>query len=150
MEEYVREIGLDNEVPEAASFLSEEANDENRDELTFGEFLRRERVLRGISREEILQVTKVTPEYYDHLESNRFDCLPQKAFVVGFLRVLSDYAGLDSGELINRYLSDSGARDPELPRCAAKSFLSRYRGKILFGLGAFTFLALMVVPMFRS
>ncbi len=117
-------------------------------DMTFGQFLRRERVLRGISREEILRVTKVSSEYYEALESNRFNQLPPKTFVVGFLRVLSRFAGLDSDEVVNRFLGQINASTPQADD-GSEGFWRRNCRKLLMYCGVACLLALMFGPLFR-
>ncbi|MFH1018052.1 MAG: helix-turn-helix transcriptional regulator [Pseudomonadota bacterium] len=117
-------------------------------EMTFGQFLRRERVLRGISREEILRVTKVSPDYYEALESNRFGQLPPKAFVVGFLRVLSRYAGLDSDEVVNRFLAEVSSGGPQIDESDGGFWRRHYR-KLLMYCGVMCLLILIFAPLFR-
>src|SRR5512137_791652 len=80
-------------APPPMVFPPEEIAPELPKELNFGLYLRRERILRGISRDEVMRVTKVSPKYVEAIEANRLQDLPPKAFVVGFLRVFSDYAG---------------------------------------------------------
>jgi cytoskeletal protein RodZ len=116
--------------------------------LTFGQFLRRERILRGISRDEIVRVTKVSPEYYEALESNHFDQLPPKAFVVGFLRVLSRYAGLDSDEVVNRFLAQAGEAAARFDMGDDGFWRKNYR-KLLTFCGVACLLILMFAPLFR-
>ena len=108
-------------------------------------------MLRGISREEILRVTKVSPEYYDALESNRFDRLPQKAFVVGFLRVLSNYAGLDGDDLVNRFLMELDQQEAREEKVLpAASFWRRHFRAFLLGIGILGLIALMFAPLLRN
>lgn len=96
-------------------------------EITFGEYLRRQRALRGISRDEIQRITKVSAKYIDALEANRFHDLPPKAFVVGFLRVLSKYAGLDETEVVNRFLVEQASQGGQESLLEKKEHLSLAR-----------------------
>ncbi len=117
-------------------------------DLDFGEHLRRERILRGISKDEVVRVTKVTREYVTALEKNRFDELPPPAFVKGFLRVLARFAGLDGDDLICRYMAElertetAGEIVPEPPR-----FWRRYRNLVLTLCGLVCLVSLMFAPL---
>jgi len=119
-------------------------------ELSFGLYLRRERILRGISREEVMRVTKVSPNYVEALEANRFDHLPPKAFVVGFLRVFSTYAGLNSDEVVNRFLTEMAHKEA-YEEAKAKNIRSwRRHLRLIIGISsAVIILALMFAPLFH-
>jgi cytoskeletal protein RodZ len=120
-------------------------------ELSFGQFLRRERVLRGISRREIIAFTKVSEDYLSALENNQFDRLPPKAFVVGFLRVLSRYAGLDSDAIVNRYLAEIAQREAyEESAHERQGFLARHYRKLLVATGFACLILLIFFPYFRG
>ena len=119
-------------------------------ELTFGQYLRRERVLRNISKEEVLRVTKVSAQYYDALEGNQFDRLPPRAFVVGFLRVFSGHAGLDPDTLVNRYLTAVADKEAfEEVRQPRRSFFRRHLSKFLLLGGLLILGFLMAAPLLR-
>ncbi|MCB0309327.1 MAG: helix-turn-helix domain-containing protein, partial [Bdellovibrionales bacterium] len=72
--------------------------------LDFGDYLRKQRMLRGVSHDEIVNVTKVRLHFLDALEKNKFEVLPPKTFVVGFLRAVSRYLGLDEEDVVMRFL----------------------------------------------
>lgn len=72
--------------------------------MDFGEYLRKQRMLRGVTHEEIVRITKVRQTYVDALEKNDFDALPPRTFVLGFVRAISRYLGLDEDETVTRYL----------------------------------------------
>ncbi len=137
--------------PMICARAADEVSFENR-EQSFGQYLRRQRILRGITREEVLRVTKVQSEYFEALEGNRFDGLPPKAFVVGFLRVFSEYAGLDADEVITRFLaqcSQEVVEDDEPTLVARNGFLRRNRKRLLAAIGFASLVVLMIAPHFR-
>lgn len=120
-------------------------------ELSFGQYLRRERILRGISREEILHVTKVSPEYLDALEADRFDGLPPRAFIVGFLRVVSRYAGLNGDEVVNRFLTQAARKEAYEESGNARMGFWKRHFKFLLGMtGLVCLVALMIAPLFKT
>lgn len=73
-------------------------------ELTsFGEELRREREIRGISLKEIADSTKISKRFLEAIERNDHLALPAPAFTRGFVREYARYVGLNAEEMVNRY-----------------------------------------------
>jgi cytoskeleton protein RodZ len=70
---------------------------------SFGEDLRREREIRGISLKEIADATKISKRFLDALERNDHKTLPAPVFTRGFVREYSRYVGLNAEEMVNRY-----------------------------------------------
>jgi cytoskeletal protein RodZ len=70
---------------------------------SFGEELRREREIRGISVKEIADATKISKRFLDALERNDHRTLPAPVFTRGFVREYSRYVGLNAEEMVNRY-----------------------------------------------
>ncbi|HEY1434197.1 MAG TPA: RodZ domain-containing protein [Thermoanaerobaculia bacterium] len=74
--------------------------------LTFGEELRRERLIREVSLEEISASTKISIRLLTALESSDVSRLPAPVFTRGFIRSYSRHLGLDQDEMVNAYLAD--------------------------------------------
>jgi cytoskeletal protein RodZ len=74
----------------------------------FGENLRRERDLRGVSLAEISQATKIGARLLDAIETERFDRLPGGVFNVAFVRQYARYLGLDEDKIVAEFLSACG------------------------------------------
>src|SRR5262245_66295224 len=74
--------------------------------LTFGEELRRERIIRDVSLEEISAATKISIRLLTALESSDVSRLPAPVYSRGFIRAYARYLGLDPEEMINAYLAD--------------------------------------------
>jgi len=70
---------------------------------SFGEELRREREIRGISLKEISDATKISKRFLDALERNDHKTLPAPVFTRGFVREYARYVGLNVEEMVNRY-----------------------------------------------
>src|SRR5436853_7063788 len=70
---------------------------------SFGEELRREREIRGISLKEISDATKISKRFLDAIEKNDHKTLPAPVFTRGFIREYARYLGLSSEEIVNRY-----------------------------------------------
>lgn len=70
---------------------------------TFGEELRREREIRGISLKEIADATKISKRFLEAIERNDHKTLPAPVFTRGFVREYARYLGLATDEIVNRY-----------------------------------------------
>jgi transcriptional regulator with XRE-family HTH domain len=70
---------------------------------SFGEELRREREIRGISLKEIADATKISKRFLEALERNDHRTLPAPVFTRGFVREYARYVGLSAEEMVNRY-----------------------------------------------
>ncbi|MBI2092115.1 MAG: helix-turn-helix domain-containing protein [Deltaproteobacteria bacterium] len=91
--------------------------------LSVGQYLKRERELRGISLEQIANLTKIPPHHLNAIESDKFDTLPSKIFAKGFVKSYAKAIGLNQDEVVLRYeeiLAEEAAKP-------AKSFRTPYR-----------------------
>src|ERR671912_1849877 len=70
---------------------------------SFGEELRREREIRGISLKEIADATKISKRFLEAIERNDHRTLPAPVFTRGFVREYARYLGLNAEEMVNRY-----------------------------------------------
>ncbi len=68
-----------------------------------GEYIKRERELRGFTLEEVSRLTKISMRYLRALEEDNFECLPAEPFTKGFLRAYAQCIGLDSHEVMLVY-----------------------------------------------
>ncbi len=71
---------------------------------SFGEEIKRERELRGISLREISDATKINIRFLEALENNDFEHLPGGQFNKGFIRAYANYIGIDPEKIVNSYL----------------------------------------------
>lgn len=71
---------------------------------TFGEDLRKERILRGIALEDISAVTKISQRHLQALEQERFRLLPGGILSKGIVRGYASALGLDQQDWTERYL----------------------------------------------
>jgi cytoskeletal protein RodZ len=79
----------------------------------FGEHLKREREMRGVSLEEISTATRISTRFLEALENDQWDHLPGGVFNRGFIRAVARFLGLDEDNLIAEY--DLVAKDnPEV------------------------------------
>src|SRR5215510_8037630 len=70
---------------------------------SFGEELRREREIRGISLKEIADATKISKRFLEAIEKNDHRTLPAPVFTRGFVREYARYLGLNADDMVNRY-----------------------------------------------
>jgi len=71
---------------------------------SFGESLRKERELRGVSLREIADATKISVRFLDALESDRLSILPGGIFRRAFVRQYANHLGLDPDRLVADFL----------------------------------------------
>jgi cytoskeletal protein RodZ len=77
---------------------------------SFGERLRRERELRGVSLCDVAEATKISARFLKALEDDRVDLLPGGLFPRAFLRQYARHLGLDAERLVAEFLYDHGRR----------------------------------------
>jgi cytoskeleton protein RodZ len=76
---------------------------------SFGERIKRERELRGVSLEEIAESTKIGKRNLEALETENFDKLPGGIFNKGFVRAYAKYLGLDEDQAVTDFLAAENA-----------------------------------------
>ena len=76
----------------------------------FGEHLRREREMRGISLDEICSATRIGTRFLNALENEQWDQLPGGVFNRGFVRAVAHHLGLDEESLLAEYMLATGDR----------------------------------------
>jgi cytoskeletal protein RodZ len=70
---------------------------------SFGESLRRERELRGVSLREIAEATKISIRLLQALEDDRLDVLPGGVFRRSFVRQYAEFVGLDADRVVAEF-----------------------------------------------
>ncbi len=73
------------------------------DHVDFGRYLSQQRELRGMSREEISQATKIPPSLIVALEEGQVERLPARVFVVNYIRAYAHVIGLAPDDAVLRY-----------------------------------------------
>jgi cytoskeletal protein RodZ len=69
----------------------------------FGRYLSRQRELRGLSRDEVSRVTKIPPTLVEALEEGVVRRLPERVFVLHYVRAYAEVIGLEPNEAALRY-----------------------------------------------
>lgn len=81
---------------------------------TFGESLKREREMRGVTLEEIAAATRIAERFLKAIENEQWDQLPGGVFNRGFVRAMARYLGLDEESIVAEYTLAVGDR-PSVP-----------------------------------
>jgi cytoskeletal protein RodZ len=83
------------------------------DHVEFGKYLSQQRELRGLSRDEVSQVTKISPSLIAALEEGQMERLPARVFVLNYIRAYATVIGLAPEEAVLRYEEvDKAAPEP--------------------------------------
>jgi len=70
---------------------------------TLGQYLRREREMRGVSLAEVSEETKVKRRFLEVIEAGEHGGLPSPIYVRGFLRSYAAFIGLEANDVLQRY-----------------------------------------------
>jgi cytoskeleton protein RodZ len=81
----------------------------------FGEHLRREREMRGVSLEEIAGATRISKRFLEALETETWDRLPGGVFNRGFVRTVARFLGLEEESLLAEYSLAKGEPSAHAP-----------------------------------
>jgi cytoskeleton protein RodZ len=81
---------------------------------TFGESLKREREMRGVTLDEISGATRIATRFLKAIETEQWDQLPGGVFNRGFVRAVARYLGLDEENIVAEYTLAVGDR-PTVP-----------------------------------
>src|SRR5579863_4298434 len=79
----------------------------------FGEHLKREREMRGVSLEEISAATRISVRFLEALENEQWERLPGGIFNRGFIRSVARFLGIDEDGLVAEYALETHER-PEI------------------------------------
>jgi cytoskeletal protein RodZ len=82
---------------------------------TFGEYLKREREMRGVSLDEITAATRIATRFLQAIEDERWDQLPGGVFNRGFVRAVARYLGLDEENTVAEYVLAAEDHRPAVP-----------------------------------
>jgi cytoskeletal protein RodZ len=82
---------------------------------TFGEYLKREREMRGVTLDEITAATRIATRFLQAIEDEHWDQLPGGVFNRGFVRAVARYLGLDEENTVAEYVSAAEDHRPAVP-----------------------------------
>jgi cytoskeleton protein RodZ len=90
--------------------LREISDDSDAPLETVGQDLRKARQRKGEDLAQISAVLKIRKDYLDALEESKFEAIPGRAYVIGFIRAYAQYLGLDPNECIERVKREIAGR----------------------------------------
>ena len=92
----------------------------------FGEHLKREREMRGVTLEEVAAATRISTRFLEAIENQQWDRLPGGAFNRGFIRSIARFLGLDEESMVAEYaLETKGAMTPSAMSQASMQAMPR-------------------------
>ena len=94
---------MSNDLKKMAASMADQDPQPHSELASFGEELKREREIRGISLKEISDDTKISKRFLEALERNDHKTLPAPVFTRGFVRQYARYLGLNAEDMVNRY-----------------------------------------------
>ncbi|UJZ88526.1 helix-turn-helix domain-containing protein [Heyndrickxia coagulans] len=86
-----------------------------------GNRLKEARKEKGISLDDLQEMTKIQKRYLKNIEEGNYDSMPGKFYVRAFIKQYAEAVGLDPETLFEEYESDIPVRN-------RKNFLSNFRG----------------------
>jgi cytoskeleton protein RodZ len=96
---------------------------------SFGEHLRREREMRGVSLEELSSATRISTRFLTAIESGQWEELPGGAFNRGYIRSASRYLGLDEDGMVAEYSLETNVAPVIVPTVEKRRGGRRPAGK---------------------
>lgn len=81
------------------------------DYVDFGRFLKAQRVLKGLSIDEVARRTKISPALVGALEEGQSERLPERVFVLNYIKSYAQVVGLEPEQAVSRFEAI-----PEAPR----------------------------------
>ena len=97
---------------------------------SFGESLRREREMRGVTLEEIFATTKINLRFLQALEAEDFAKLPGGIFTRSFLRAYASYLGLDTERVLAEYQLVAPPAPEGASKAGVTTLASGHRGSL--------------------
>jgi len=98
---------------------------------SFGDNLRQQRELRGISLRDISEATKISVRFLEALENDRIDVLPGGIFRRSFVKEYARFVGLDAERMVSEFLhahGEASEKSEKKPATAAQPAETERRG----------------------
>jgi cytoskeletal protein RodZ len=78
---------------------------------TVGKLLKEKRLEKGIDLGDVADITKIRKKYLEAIENGNYGEIPDKVYTKSFLKIYSDFLGLDRVDIIKRYLDEIEQED---------------------------------------
>lgn len=78
---------------------------------TLGEVLRRTRLERGYQLDEVAKRTMIPAEFIEFVEKSKYEALPAKVYVEGYVRKIADALNLNQNAMVKMYKREVGIQD---------------------------------------
>ena len=78
----------------------------------FGRYLSQQRSLRGLTRDDVAKATRIPPTLVAALEDGLAERLPERVFVLNYVRAYAAAVGLSVDEAVNRFHEIPGTLAP--------------------------------------
>jgi cytoskeleton protein RodZ len=114
------------------------------DKGTFGEILKREREMRGVTLGEIAAATRIAERFLKAIENEQWDQLPGGVFNRGFVRAMARYLGLDEENIVAEYTLAIGDRPTVPVWTGSPPTVTPDQPWVAWGVSAFVILGLLV------
>ena len=92
------------DTPSPPAYIRWDHGQQGMSKDSFGESLKRERELRGVTLDEISLATRISTRFLRAIENERWDELPGGVFNRGFVRAMARYIGLDEESTVAEYV----------------------------------------------
>jgi cytoskeletal protein RodZ len=99
----------------------------------FGRWLKQERELRDLERDDLAAATRLGVGVIEALESGDEARMPPRAYVVGYLRSYATAAGLDPDELVLRWQEAAGPEPEETRRPSPRRWIPLLVAALVLG-----------------
>jgi cytoskeleton protein RodZ len=88
---------------------------DSEEHISAGQKLRKNRIDRGVTLDEVARITRITKAYLLALEEDAYEKLPSEVYARGFLRIYSNFLGLPGDEILSLYQPGASGETPEPP-----------------------------------
>lgn len=99
----------------------------------FGKYLLRQRELRGLTREEVAQATRIPGNLIAALEEGELSRLPGRVFVLNYIRAYAEEIGLSPDDAVLRFeeIDQEQGAEPDAPAPPARKMAVARWGWVL-------------------
>lgn len=79
---------------------------------TVGKLLKEKRLEKGLIIDDVADIIKIRKKYLEAIESGNYSEIPDKVYTKSFLKIYSEFLGLDRVYIVKRYLDEVTQEDP--------------------------------------